>query len=358
MSQPISPLQSSLARLIGQDNSTDKTQKPSDPLTGILRAKQQADAHALGLQKQPDDKRSKPDAFQPSAQGIQAAAMRRQLEQSYGVSQTMSLSLTTKEGDQVQVDFKQLYAQYQSFKQEQAAALGPQGVRQFQSTEQLNASAFEEKFAFSVKGDLNEDELKAIYDVFEQVDELANQFFDGNIEEAFKQAQQMDIDFGQLQNVSLDLQKTEVKSTKMQQAAAYQGVQQATLPNAEVSEERGAKVSDLPPYLQKWQQAVETMDKFFEEARKKVDELFSGVLAQRDEANGENATPQGGWYERVKSFHDQLAEMAKLDKVTLKPSGVEVPTQIEPKTEESEQLAQNNAQDITQSAVTKSTEEA
>lgn len=319
MSQTISPLQASLAKLTGMNDSKNKTDKAQDALNGLLQAKQkvdeQAQKHSLGLRDEAD--------FRPSAQGLRAAAASEKYQYAYGYSQTMSLTLKTREGDTVQVDFRQLYAQYQSYQHEQEAVEGPKGARYFESTEVMEATAFEERFGFSVKGDLNEDELKAIYDVFDQVNDLANQFFDGNIEEAFKQAQNMEIDFGQLSNVSLDLQKTEVRSQTYQHAAAYQQVQQATQQVEGQSEGESGKLSNLPPYLQKMQQVVETMDQYFAQAREKVEQIFSMTLSQRDPEQ----KPFDAWYNKIKSLHDQLAEMASLDKVTLKPSGVEIPTE-------------------------------
>ncbi len=321
MSQTISPLQASLAKLTGE----------SDPKTRMNQA--QEPSHGGGLSKQHSPMVGQDTSFHPSAQGLRAAAASEKYQQAYGYSQTMNLTLTTKEGDTVQVDFRQLYAQYQSYKHEQAAMEGPKGARYFESREAMEATAFEERFGFSVKGDLNKDELKAIQSVFNQVADLANQFFDGNIEEAFKQAQNMKVDFGQLSNVSLDMQKTEVRTQTYQQAAAYQGVQQASQPVKQDGE--GAKVADLPPYLQKMQQVVATMDQYFAQAREKVDQIFSMTLSQRDPEQ----KPFDAWYNKVKSFHDQLAEMANLDKVTLKPSGVEIPA-MTATTEKSQQTAQ------------------
>ncbi|GAB6035287.1 hypothetical protein [Galenea microaerophila] len=315
MSQTISPLQASITKLTGGNQSA---QNPKNALDELLHSKQEA---GKSVPPPPPPRNDELTAFHPSARGLEAAAASEKYQQAYGYSQTMNLTLKTKEGDIVQVDFRQLYAEYQAYQHEQAAAQGPKGARYFESTEAMESTAFEERFGFSVKGDLNQDELKAIYDVFDQVDALANQFFEGDIEEAFKQAQQMNIDFGQLSNVSLDLQKTEVRSQTYQRAAAYQQVQQATQPEPGKPETPPGSPAQLPPYLQQMQQVVGTLDTQFDEARQKADELFAKVASQRDPEQ----KPFSAWYDKVKSLHDQLAEMAKLDKITLKPSGVEIP---------------------------------
>lgn len=231
-----------------------------------------------------------------------SAAMIRQSEEAYGYSNTMSLQLTTKEGDKVTVDFRQLYAQYQSYKEAQAGQQDPTGVRYFESRETMEMTAFEERFAFSVEGDLNEDELGAIFDVFAQVDKLANQFYEGNIENALQEAMKMELDFGQLQGMSLNLTQTQVYMSRQQQAAVAEYGETGKGQHADK-----ATVAELPDYLQKWQSAIESLDQWFEDAQGAWNELMSGVASQRF---ADQDSPQG-WFERVQSFHSQLLEMAQ-----------------------------------------------
>lgn len=318
MDNSISNNPNALAQLLG-NGKADPKGNPND-LTGLMRAQQEASQKAQGLQS----KFAPQDEFMPSSKGMQAAAAMESFQDAYAYSQTMSMELTTREGDTVKVDFRQLYAQYQEYKSEQKQEEGPKGVRQFESRDAMEMNAFEEKFAFSVEGDLNEAELKAVFDVFEQVDGLANEFYNGNIEEAFQKAVDMNVDMGQLQSFSLDLQRTETRATSYQQAAAYQGVQQqptadVAAENVETPEEKGVSVSDLPPYLQKWQEAIGNMEEQFESARAAFDQIMSGVLSQRFPEQDS----QPGWYERVQAFHDKLAEAAGLDKNTLVPSTAE-----------------------------------
>lgn len=282
------------------------------------------------------------DSFAPTAQAIRTAAMSQQYQQSYTYSQTMTMSLTTQEGDQVQVDFRQLYAEYQAYKKESGAEDGPSGVRYFDSTEELEATAFEERFGFSVQGDLNEDELKAVFDVFESVDKLANEFFNGDVETAFQKAQSLQIDFSQLKNFSLDLQKTETFTAAYQETQSYQDA----VPE-QTSEQAQQNITELPAYLQQWQNVIEKMSAHFEDARARFDELMSETLAQRyGDSESENpalSTDSQGWLERIKAFHDQFASAAGLDKDTLKPSGVEVtPVDYDPEVALDDKLAQAN----------------
>jgi len=287
------------------------------------------------IQKQVNDKSQEwqnkvthQDEFSPTAKGLQAAASVENSQSLYSYSQTMSMELTTREGDVVKLDFRQLYAQYQESKHERLQEQVPQGVRMFDSKQAMEATAFEERFAFSVEGHLNEDELQAILNVFEKVDDLARSFFGGNIEEAFQKAVSMDIDMEQLQSFNLDLQRTEIQATSYQQVAAYQGVEQQSLKGDVAAAAKDAdnegKVSDLPPYLQKMQDVIASLDEQFEMARQTFEELMSGVLFQQHPE-----TPQSSWFDRLQNFHNQLSEAANLNKTTLAPSGLEVtPLQV------------------------------
>lgn len=284
----------------------NKNVKPGIDVSELVKAKHGADQSSRNVNS--DDV-----SYKPSAQSAVAAARMEQFERAYQYSETMSLQLTTKEGDTVSVDFRQLYAQYQSYKETQAGDQGPQGVRYFESKEALEMTAFEEKFAFSVEGDLNEDELKAVFDVFEQVDALSNQFFDGNIEKALQQAMELEIDYGQLSSMKLNLTQTETVATRYQQAALaeYNEVQQQAVEPEDVAEEYGVDMNDLPPYLQTWQDAISRLNEQFENAQSIFNELMGDVTAQRFAEQDS----QQGWLARVKEFHEQLAEMAKMDKL-------------------------------------------
>ncbi|MBO1926914.1 hypothetical protein J3998_04935 [Thiomicrorhabdus sp. 6S2-11] len=242
-------------------------------------------------------------AYTPSA--MRAGSI-MQSEQAFSYSESMSLQLTTKEGDKVSVDFRQLYAAYQSYKEMQYAEQNdeaPQGFSVYESREAVQMAAFEERFAMSIEGDLNEEELGAIFSVFEQVDQIANQFYGGNIEQALQSAVDMEIDFGQLQNVSLNLTQSATWVSRQQQAA----MQEYGENSAEQQSAETAGVEQLPEYYQKWQAALESLNQFMEDSQTMWDELTGKVLAQRFPEQDSTS----GWLERVKAFHQQFAEFAQ-----------------------------------------------
>ncbi|MDG4812663.1 hypothetical protein P8629_06545 [Hydrogenovibrio sp. 3SP14C1] len=309
-----------MATITPQNDSVNYAQnhdrKSAQALDEALKARQRTESVAVQDKDLPSAQTAS-DFYSPTTKGMQAASAVEKFQQSYQYSQTMTMKLQTQEGDVVQVDFRQLYAQYQSYKQEQSMQEGPKGARYFESTQAMEATAFQERFGFSVKGNLNEGELKAVYDVFEKVDKLASEFFNGDIEKAFEKAQSLEIDFGQIKSFNLNLHKSESATMAYQQAEAYKATKQQA---DEPSEETKGQIAQLPAYLQNWQNIVEKMNEKFVNARETFDRLLAGTTAQRagDESNFST------WYDRVKSFHDRLAEAAGLDKKSLKPSGVEV----------------------------------
>ncbi|WP_051347123.1 hypothetical protein [Thiomicrorhabdus chilensis] len=286
------------------DAKSDNTASDKLNLGSLLQAKQKADLMA-SAKPNPQDLANKSDSTRLSTSAMQ------HMEQAYQYSETMSLQLTTREGDQVTVDFRQLYAQYQSYKLEQQAEQGPEGVRYFESRESMEVTAFEERFAFSVQGELNEDELKAVFEVFEQVDGLANEFYNGDLELALQKAMELEMDSGQLQSLQLNLTQTTVVATRYQESAMaqYEAMQQ----DADVDDAQGGKIADLPPYLQKWQQAVERLDEQFENAQEFLDQLMAKVSEQRFPQQDESQEFTG-WLERIRDFHQQLSELMGAEK--------------------------------------------
>ncbi len=287
---------------------TNKSAKNGDKsdLSALLQAKQEADR-----QIQSGSPANAQQQINTSEQGRLMASRMQHVEHAYQYSETMSLKLTTQEGDQVTLDFRQLYAEYQSYKETQQAEEGPQGVRYFESRELMEMTAFEERFAFSVEGELNEAELGAIFNVFEQVDALATEFYEGDLEVALQKAVDLNIDYGQLQSMSLNLTQSTVQVSRYQQEAMaqYQQMQQQ-IEEVEDAAKGVDNVADLPPYLQQWMATVSRLEEQFQQAQAIVDRMMAKVMQDRYPQTEEVDQP-GGWLERVREFHQQLLDMAQ-----------------------------------------------
>lgn len=125
----------------------------------------------------------------------------------YGRAREFSFELTTKDGDKVTIRA----ASSEGF----AVEAGRNG-----SVSALNASySSSESFSLSIEGDLSEEELVAINDLLGKVNDLAGQFFAGNLDGAFEQAMNMGYDSNQIGSFALNLAQAEIQQvTKAYQA--------------------------------------------------------------------------------------------------------------------------------------------
>ncbi|WP_394202991.1 DUF5610 domain-containing protein [Marinagarivorans algicola] len=120
---------------------------------------------------------------------------------------TFAFSLTTADGDKIDI---------------LASALKAGEFKQGEGGSQVSY-AEQNTFAFSVNGELDEDELNAINDLLGQVNNVAESFFGGNLEQAFDQAMNMGFDTGEIKDFSLKL--TQTSNTQVQ--SAYDNPSQA-----------------------------------------------------------------------------------------------------------------------------------
>lgn len=137
--------------------------------------------------------------------------------------QTAELSqfyVRTKDGDEVQISF---------------------GMRENTSKESFTADnsnsqnklVYQQTTSFSmqVKGELDDDELKAIGNLLAQADDVANMFYRGNIEQAYEKALDIGYDNKALQSFALQLTKVE-SSQKIQKYGEVQ--QYSDAPSADL----------------------------------------------------------------------------------------------------------------------------
>ncbi|WP_412972395.1 DUF5610 domain-containing protein [Glaciecola sp. MF2-115] len=119
-------------------------------------------------------------------------------------------SVRTRDGDEVQIRF---------------------GLRENTSRESFSSENGDSQtsliyqqttnFSLQVKGDLDEDELKAIGDLVAQADDVANTFYRGDIEQAYNQALEIGYDNTELASFALQLTKVE-SSQKIQKYGEVQ----------------------------------------------------------------------------------------------------------------------------------------
>ncbi|WLD59588.1 DUF5610 domain-containing protein [Salinispirillum sp. LH 10-3-1] len=116
------------------------------------------------------------------------------------VTNDFSFTLKTREGDVVTI----------SASQQKSASMAALGSRNGDS--QLLAAMWEtnssEAFSFSVKGDLNVEEMKAIEALLKDIGKIADKFFSGRYEQAFEKAKGLQLDSNTLASMSMNMTQT------------------------------------------------------------------------------------------------------------------------------------------------------
>lgn len=162
-----------------------------------------------------------------------------------------NVSIKTLDGDDITISFSRntSLAQSQSF-----------GINESSSELQFNQS---QSFSIEVDGDLNDEELEAINNLVNDIGELANEFFNGDVEKAFDQASSLGFDSSQITQFSLDFQ--EVKQVAVKE---YYSGNQETSP-----------IATIAPYLSNLNEIVENGESLF--SQDNLNQLIDGVAQEQ-----------------------------------------------------------------------------
>ena len=116
-------------------------------------------------------------------------------------SRSFEMEVVTQEGDRVKI----LVNSGQSFSSDQMRFQnGGTSIDAFE----VNYSSFDD-LSFTVEGDLNEEELAALNDLFSQVNDVAETFYGGDVELAFDQAMSVGMDPEQLASFAVNMNQSE-----------------------------------------------------------------------------------------------------------------------------------------------------
>lgn len=118
----------------------------------------------------------------------------------YAKTNQFSFDLTTTDGDKITI---QAYRSNEAY-----------------SSSDINSKSSQQQFSFTVEGDLDEGEIEAINNLMQQVMSLSEQFYTGNIGEAYQAALAMDYDSNEIMSYALQLKQTE----SYQVAATYDAI--------------------------------------------------------------------------------------------------------------------------------------
>ena len=183
-------------------------------------------------------------------------------------AETFEMEIKTREGDIVKL----------SYSANQSAGFIASRITDDNGAKQaISAYASKsENLSFSVQGDLNDDEKKAIVNLMKNVDKLANDFYGGDMQGAMQHAMALDMNKEQLASLSLDLSYTESRSA----ISAYQQVgllDQNKRTHAPLSRGEVGTIGDFNKGLEGMLQEA---DKFFQDAEKIAKRLFRDIAPE------------------------------------------------------------------------------
>lgn len=143
------------------------------------------------------------------------------LSMSAASEQTGNLRIKTKDGDELTMSFESAQA-YALKVNELSTLVNNDGNENQTNSSQTQYQYFEYSgVSFSLQGELDQEEMTAIADLVDQVNELSESFFDGDIDKAFESALSMGYNEEELTGFALNLTKSE----QSQYIKEYQTVQ-------------------------------------------------------------------------------------------------------------------------------------
>jgi hypothetical protein len=216
---------------------------------------------------------------------------------SYAQAQEFSFDLVTADGDKVTIYTSSLMAQQSESGYSSSSQNGNLVEMAYQSYGEMRES----EFRMSVDGDLDEDELKAINDLLNNVNDLAKDFYSGDLETAFNKAVKMDYDADEISEFSISL-------TQIQNFTAYKAYQTDTpISNTNAFNE----LKPLADFTNDLKNTLATLQTLFDHPR----DLFSEISKQINELQKPQDYPvnQVDFFDFADSLMGKLSELSNLE---------------------------------------------
>lgn len=133
-------------------------------------------------------------------------------------SRQTSIEITTRDGDKVTINLSSSSSYQSGFNYSDV---------QSKNSREIQITTYESKqsamqYQFSVDGHLDSEERKAIEDLVQNISQVADEIYQGDIKSAFKQAASLEYDTNELQSYAFDISQ----SRSRQYTAAYEEVAQ------------------------------------------------------------------------------------------------------------------------------------
>jgi len=160
------------------------------------------------------------NALAPGTEDVsKALATRKGIVERFSNAEDMELKVTTLDGDEVRISF----SRDQNYESAFAAVSDGDG----NSAASFSLSRAESsEYRFSVEGDLDEGEIDALQSLIKDVSNLADEFFDGDVQKAFEQSAELDFDSSELMSMNLNMSYTR----QYVSVSSYEQVQQLDQP--------------------------------------------------------------------------------------------------------------------------------
>lgn len=174
----------------------------------------------------------------------------------YGRQEASQIEINTTDGDKVVINFAEAFSY--SSQSISAAQYNSSNSEQYMVQTSDESSNFTKGFSYSVEGEIDDDEKEALNALLSNMANVADEFFNGNVEQAFKNALNLGFDDSEIASFAMNLQHTEaVKATR-----TYQSYQ----PVSEVAQKEQA-VAPLSDYVNNLVNIVEQGLQMFEQSR-------------------------------------------------------------------------------------------
>jgi hypothetical protein len=189
-------------------------------------------------------------------------------------SESFQFELTTQDGDTVKI----FASSDQSYYAEGLRARGEGGSIRYAGAELSSQFGYR----LSVEGDLDEQELLAIEDLLNQVNELSEEFYNGDLDTAFSMALEINSDPSEIAKFSLNLSQQSVTAVESGYYRSSPGYQSAGLPRglAEPLADFASGVRDAMENANRFSQSRELLDSLFDkfDTEQRMSQLLSPLL--------------------------------------------------------------------------------
>ncbi|MEC9261798.1 MAG: DUF5610 domain-containing protein [Pseudomonadota bacterium] len=206
------------------------------------------------------------------------------LSAQYAQSQSGGLKITTKDGDEVEINFGQSRQYQYSASERITSSANSNGDTNAPAATQsdvvaqrsLNVQFSEYRgISFSVQGELDDDELGAISDLVKQITDVSKSFFKGDLDTALEKALNLGYDESELAGFALKLNSREVVSEKI---SAYK----------EVSDGDSSELKKYMRPIKEYMDELKSLNQLLDTTLKDGEgykELVTGVINQMKEVH-------------------------------------------------------------------------